>query len=70
MPDDDSMLGQNLVDVRNEARREYQRGERIYVADTCSCGGIDAVPHATDHASDCSIWSEPSRAANSQEAPQ
>jgi hypothetical protein len=27
MPDDDSVLGQNEVDVRNEARREYQRGD-------------------------------------------
>lgn len=26
MPDDDWALGQNTVDVRNEARREYQRG--------------------------------------------
>jgi hypothetical protein len=26
MPDDNSLLGQNEVDVRNEARREYQRG--------------------------------------------
>jgi hypothetical protein len=25
----------------------------------CSCGGIDAVPHATDHAPDCTIWDEP-----------
>ncbi len=22
----------------------------------CSCGGIDAVPHATDHAPDCTVW--------------
>ncbi len=22
----------------------------------CTCGGIDAVPHSTDHTADCAIW--------------
>lgn len=30
MPDDDSMLGQNVVDVRDEARRNAQHGEQLF----------------------------------------
>jgi len=32
MPDDNSMLGQNLVDVRNEARRARQQPETLFNA--------------------------------------
>lgn len=24
----------------------------------CTCGGIDAVPHATDHKPDCAVWED------------
>jgi hypothetical protein len=33
-------------------------GEMTTPSGACSCGGIDAVPHATDHAPDCDVWNE------------
>ena len=33
-----------------------EAGHHVCGPPQCSCGGIDAVPHATDHTPDCSIW--------------
>lgn len=45
---------------RHQAKDDayYAAAEALGIERRCSCGGIDAVPHATDHAPDCSIWDE------------
>ena len=35
---------------------DYYAAVRALGIEECSCGGIDAVPHATDHTPDCSYW--------------